>query len=289
MRRLPPSGLFLGPGARPARSANLARNLLGDDTRRDRWRGARNRLGELLEPLTPEGGRVAVLGAGNAHDLPLGRLAERAGEVVLLDIDRRAPARARARLPRQLRRRVNVIEHDVTGGAADAMIDAAARGEVPDRVVVPESPLPASPYELVVGDLLYSQLVYPALVDLRVPEPRMRCFMDGYAPVLVRGVVARLHASTPHGTVVHLHDPLGWWAGHGQPVTLEAILDVSHRDVGAALRLVARGRGPRASDPRAALAHFGLPTARTTLWRWPFAEGTDYLVCATVARGDAAA
>jgi hypothetical protein len=133
------------------------------------------------------------------------------------------------RYPRTLRRRIAVIEHDVTDGAADAVIAAAARGEVPERAQVPEAPLPGAPYDLVVADLLYSQLLYPAMLDLRVPERRRRCFLERYAPTLVRG------------------------------------------------------RGPRESDPRAALAHFAIPMRATALWRWPFAPDTDYLVCATVA------
>ena len=68
-------------------------------------------------------------------------------------------------------------------------------------------------------------------------------------------------------------------------MSLEAILDLAEGDgLEAALALVARGNGPKESDPRAALADLGLAPAATALWRWPFTEGVDYLACATLAR-----
>ncbi|MGH2910247.1 MAG: hypothetical protein ACRDK8_13245 [Solirubrobacteraceae bacterium] len=171
----------------------------------------------------------------------------------------------------------------MTGGAADAVILAAARGEVPEPPAVPEAPLPGAPYDLVIGDLFYSQLLYPAMLDLSVLARRRRAVLARYAPALVRGVVARLHASAPYRPVVHLHDPLGWWPGHTQPIAIQTVLHATRTDPGAALALVERGRGPRESDPRAGLAHFAIPVRRTAFWRWPFAHDTDYLVCATVA------
>ena len=93
-------------------------------------------------------------------------------------------------------------------------------------------------------------------------------------------MVARLHASAP--LVVHVHDPLAWWDGHEQPVSLEEILDLAESDgPEAALALAARGSGPHESDPRAALAALGLTPTATALWHWPFTDGVDYLACAT--------
>ena len=267
----------------PVLSANAGRNLLASDARARSWEPARNELWRLIDPLIGRSARVAVIGAGNGHDLPLTRLTDRASHVTLIDIDRRAPRHARRRLSPVLRRKVSIVGHDVTAGAADALIRATVRGQVPDPVLVPEAPLPGAPYDLVIGDLLYSQLLYPAMIDLGVSDPRRRAVLDRYGPVLVRGVVARLHASAPYGRVAHLHDPLGWWPGHPQPVAQPEILDTAQRDVGQAIRLIARGCGPRDADPRAALHHFAIPVRATALWRWPFAEDTNYLVCATVA------
>ena len=175
------------------------------------------------------------------------------------------------------------MQHDVTTGAADRLVSAVVRGRVPDPVIISEAPLPGAPYDLVIGDLLYTQLVYPALLDLDVPERRRQLVLDRFGPVVVRGVVARLHASVPYGRAVHIHDPLGWWAGHPQPVTPSEILETAQHDISRAIALIAQGSGPHDADPRAALNHFAIPIRATVLWHWPFAEETDYLVCATLA------
>jgi len=255
-----------------------------------------------------DGARVAIVGAGNGDDLPLRRIARRAGAVTLVDLDPRAARGARHQLGRAERAKVDVIGHDVTEGAADRIVLAtlggsgAGAGAHDDRLtdggrgageavdLLPPTadkgggarPLPGAPYDLVVGDLFYSQLLYPALVDLGVDPDRRAATLVRQAPSLTREVVARLHASAPR--VVHVHDPIAWWDGHEQPMTLERILDVAHVEgPEAALALAGRGVGPRESDPRAALAGLGLTPAATALWHWPFAPGVDYLACATLA------
>jgi hypothetical protein len=247
---------------------------------------------------------VAIVGAGNGDDLPLRRIARRAGEVVLLDIDPRAAPGARRRLRRPERRKVRVVGHDVTGGGADRVALTALRGRavhdneagevawsdpgtpggaVPGRAAPSADPLPGAPYDLVVGDLLYSQLLYPALLDLGVEPRRRAAVLARHAPALTREVVARLHASAP--SVVHLHDPLAWWDGHEQPISLPRILSrAATEGPEAAESLVARGRGPHECDPLPALAELGLTPTASALWPWPFAAGVDYLVRATLGR-----
>lgn len=109
--------------------AELASGIRGAQTRRNgragserpaRWRCVRDRIWELLDDVVDPGATVAVVGAGNADDLPLTRLAARARRVDLVDIDGTALAGARRRAPRGLRRRLRRIEEDVTGGAADS-------------------------------------------------------------------------------------------------------------------------------------------------------------------------
>jgi hypothetical protein len=268
-------------GAAPATAANVARNARAGHARHARWAPARDALWVLLEPLVATGARVAVAGAGNADTLPLCRLARRAGEVVLVDVDGRAPSAARRRLPRELRRRVAVEVHDVTGGAADALARAAAGGPAP-AVVLPTGELPGAPYDVVVGDLLYSQLLYPALVDLGLAPEAVRAAVMRHARHLTHALVQRLHASAPGGTVVHVHDPIAWWDGHPQPVRLDELLELAARDPQAAADRARTGQGPRESDPRDALAVLGLPVHATALWHWPFTDGVDYLACATV-------
>ncbi len=296
----------------PARVANASRNANAGRERHRRWEPARDALWDFVAPLlgdgartaaVGEGARVAVVGAGNCDSVPLRRLVGHAAEVTLIDIDPRAAESARRRLGRRERRKVEAIGHDVTEGAADAICaaaltdgdlpaDPASRTAVdltrgiggkgrPHREVACD-PLPGAPYDLVIGDLFYSQLLYPALLDLAVPSERIDATIAAHGPALTTAVVARLHASAP--VVVHVHDPLAWWDGHEQSVVLEEVLDLAET-VGpdAALALVARGIGPKESDPRAALPALGLAAAATALWPWPFREGVDYLACATLA------
>jgi hypothetical protein len=269
---------------RPSWEANAGRNAAAEVGRHGRWAPARDALWAFVDPHLAPGARVAVLGAGNGDDLPLRRIAERAGSVVLIDLDGVAARSARRRLPWRRRRQVEVIERDVTAGAADRIVLAAARGEAVD-VALPEGRLPGAPYDLAIGDLLYSQLLYPALFDLGIEEEVRAATLRAHAPALTRASVARLHASAP--TAVHVHDPLAWWEGHEQAVDLDGVLRLAaHEGTEAALEAVARGTGPAESDPRAALRSLCVPIADTALWRWPFAGGVDYLACATLARRD---
>ena len=210
----------------PARVANASRNAGAAPDRHRRWGPARDALWDFLVPWLDDSARVAIVGAGNGDDLPLRRIARRAGEVVLIDIDPRAPQGARRGPRRAERRKVTVIGHDVTRAEADRVALAASRDEEVDAtsrlITGPDLPLPGAPYDLVVGDLPYSQLLYPALLDLGV-DPQLRsATLARHAALLTRAVVARLHASASR--VVHIHDPLAWWDGHEQSVALEEIL-----------------------------------------------------------------
>lgn len=270
---------------RPAAEANAARNARRERGRGARWAPARDALWTLLKDSLAPGARVAVVGAGNGDDLPLGRIAAIAARVTLLDIDEATAHRARGRVRRGLRRRIRVLEHDVTGGEADRIVDEARRvpgaGAAPPAPPAPD-PLPGGPYDLVVGDLLYSQLLYPAMLDAGVPVERRRAVLGRDGAALTRAVVARLHASAP--VVVHLHDLACWGNGYAQPVELGAILGAAAGgDVTPGLELAATAKGPREADPRPAVAALDAPVLRTELWRWPFVEGVDYLVVATVA------
>ena len=116
---------------------------------------------------------MAIVGAGNGDDLPLRRIARRAGAVTLIDLDPRAAQGARRRLGRAERAKIDVIGHDVTEGAADAIVLATLGGEEVDAPANTAA-LPGAPYDLVIGDLFYSQLLYPALLDLGVDADAAR-------------------------------------------------------------------------------------------------------------------
>ena len=64
---------------------------------------------------------MAVVGAGNGHDLPLRRLGRRAGRLDLIDLDARALARTRRRLLLS-GVRAEAITQDVTHGRADVIL-----------------------------------------------------------------------------------------------------------------------------------------------------------------------
>ena len=269
----------------PASRANAERNARGTAERLDRWLPARDALWDLLDRYVPPDARVAVVGAGNGDDVPLWRLAERSARVDLVDLDAKAARRARGRLPGDLRRRVDVVREDVTAGIADELVATAAGGDLPAVREAPPTPIGRGGYDVVVGDLLYSQLLYPALRDTALPRERVGVVLARIDRPLVASVVRRLHASVAAGgVVVHVHDPLGWWDDHVQPVTLDEILAAAATDIDATLALVAKGHGPSACDPRAIALEAGVEPLETALWRWPFQRGVDYLACATVTR-----
>jgi hypothetical protein len=268
----------------PASRANAQRNAKGTDARLQRWTPARDALWALLDGYVADGATVAVVGAGNGHDVPLQRLAARAARVDLIDLDPRAARGARGRLHGGLRSRVEILDEDVTAGVADELIRAAAAGDLPPALEAPATPLGAGGYDVVVGDLLYSQLLYPALRDTSLPRERVGVVLARIDRPLVASVVRRLHLSAPRGVVVHVHDPLGWWIDHAQPVTLAEVLDAAAVDIEAAHELVARGHGPAACDPLAIALAAGIEPVETRYWRWPFQEGVDYLARGTVTR-----
>lgn len=265
--------------------ANAANNAKGDAARRRRWKPAREAAWTLLEGLVASDARVAVVGAGNGDDLPLGRLARRAGRLDLIDLDARAldGARRRARLAAPGARVATIVD-DVTAGAADAVVTGALNGggAVARAATATVAPLGAGDYDVVVCDLLLTQLLYPALKragTLSGSEIDEVLLRDGQR--LTDDVVARLHASAPGGAVVILHDLLGWWKGHQQPFTLEQLLA---RDPATALKLARGGSLPYGCDPWLATRRAGARVVRATTWRWPFAPGADYAVFGLVTR-----
>ncbi|MHB1467954.1 MAG: hypothetical protein ACYCX7_02215 [Solirubrobacteraceae bacterium] len=152
------------------------------------------------------------------------------------------------------------------------------------RVVPAQRPqLPGGPYDVVIGDLLYSQLLYPALLDAGVCGPRLRRALELHAPALTDALVARMHASTtPEGVIVHLHDTAGWWDGHRQPTPIARILAAGRSE--EALDLSDACRKPLGADPRRSAQRLGAQIVDTAFWEWPFKPRVSYLVCASAAK-----
>ena len=254
----------------PTSAANAARNRRRTDARRAAWAPARDAAWALLAEVVPAGGRVGVVGAGNGDDVPLRRLLAHTGHVALLDLDGATLRRARKRLRDGHGERLALHRVDVTGGAADAAV-AAATGRRP-RAVDPDVVLPGGPYDVLVADCLYTQLLYPALLDAQVP-PRSRAHhLDTAGQALLDALVARLHAHAP--VVVHLHDEVGWWPGHAQPRSVEDVLAGPDHVDGL--------RTPRGCDVDGAIDRAGARIVRRARWTWPFTDDTTYLVRARV-------
>jgi hypothetical protein len=204
--------------------------------------------------------------------------------VDLVDVDDVALRKAIRREPRPLRRRLSAVREDVTGGAADAIVAAAPQRGAPRRELAPQDPLGDGGYDLVVADLLYTQLLFPALCDAGIGREERGLALARWGQALTDSVVTRLHRSAREGDVVHLHDAAGWWDGRPQPLSLEQVL--RSPDAGAALRgLVA----PQGCDLELSLERAGVGVRSRSHWRWPFQEGVDYLVLAVVAAGVPAA
>jgi hypothetical protein len=248
------------------------------------WKPARAAAWALLDDVVAAGARVAVAGAGNGDDLPLGQLARRAGALHLVDLDAEALVRTRRRLVVRGARGVEAFAQDLTGGAADAVLanDGAAAAAAMARV----DPIgDGGPYDVVVCDLVLTQLLYPALrARGTLTGAQIDAVLLRHGQRLTDGVVARLHASAPGATVVVLHDLLGFWTGHEQPFALDRLLALGATDPAAALKLAAKGSLPYGCDPWVATRRAGAHVTRTRVWRWPFAPGADYAVFGLVTR-----
>jgi hypothetical protein len=258
-----------------AAAANAINNAKSTAARRRRWGVVRDAAWTLLDPIVAAGARVAVVGAGNGDDLPLGRLVRRTAGVDLIDLDPMAMEGARRAVPVRARRRVRVIEQDATGGAADAVIAGETTADVPAE------PLGAGPYDVVVLDLVLTQLLYPALKGT-MNGKAIDALLLRHGQRLADGVVARAWAATrAGGAVVILHDLLGWWDGHVQPFPIDRLLGLPPDQ---ALALAQRGSLPYGCDPWIATRRAGAHVDTTRLWRWPFSPGADYAVFGLVTR-----
>jgi hypothetical protein len=267
-----------GPAGGLARTANVRNNAITNPERHARWAEVRDLAWGLVESRLPDGGAVAVVGAGNADDVPLARIAARARSVHLVDIDAGAPHAAVQCLPAALRERCSVIEQDVTAGGADLVLDAVqGAAELPDAIPDTGAPLGAGGYDLVIGDLLYTQLLQAGIAMLALPPAQARELMVRYDPVLTRALVRRLHASAPGGHVLHIHDLACWSPHHQQPLPLATVLDDPLRRASG----LARQDG---CDPVRALAGMGASIQATAWWGWPAGPRHEYLVRGTVVR-----
>jgi len=129
----------------------------------DRYAHHRERLTAAVLALAPErAGRLCLLGAGNANDYDLPRIAERFDEIHLVDIDPAALARATGRQPAPVRSKLRShAPIDLSG--LYLQLDAG-RGKLPDRETLVDNGtrdilgrLPGG-FDLVVSGCVMSQI-----------------------------------------------------------------------------------------------------------------------------------
>lgn len=262
-----------------ALDANARNNAMHQELRLDRWAGVREALWKVVDPLLVGGARVALVGGGSCDDVPIARIVDRVAHVDLIDFDSSSTSRAIDRVRVDQRDRVTVIEHDVTGGCADLVLRAVRDdAPLPDALPIPYGALGTGNYDLVVGDMLYTQLLHAGLLALDVHGPRQHELMARYDPPLVNGLVQRIQASlAPHGHAVHVHDVACWASGHDQPLTLDEVLEDP-------FWTWSKLRRHDACDPHLVLGTLGADVVDSHWWGWPFEPNKRFLVRATVVR-----
>lgn len=170
-------------GSAVARRLGLDREAVSIEARYRRcheaWQphlAATQRVLDEAAQACPAGGTALILGSGACFDVPLETLAERFGQVVLLDAQH--PRRARrlaAALPN-----VRLVAADVTGMADAARAAGRGRGLLPDPVPRPD-PLPGLRPDFTASVNLASQLPIPfyGLLGRKVPEAARQAFCRG--------------------------------------------------------------------------------------------------------------
>lgn len=263
-----------------ARTTNARNNADHQHLRYERWSEIRDHAWAFLEPVIARDATVLIVGAGNGDDLPLAHICDVASRVTLVDIDADAVTRARARLTDEQDARVSVVFADVTGGAADRVLATVNSWWRQTKILPPRDPLTPERHDVVIADMLYTQLLHPGLIALGLTRTQQTRAMQRYDAILRDALIARLHASAqPDGTVVHIHDVACWTTNHPQPVEFEDALanpDASWPKL----------RRHDACDPLIAEQSHGAAPLDTAWWPWRFEPKTSYLVraCAVPAR-----
>jgi hypothetical protein len=239
----------------------------------------RDHLWNLVDPLLAPGGRVAIIGGGSCDDVPLVRIGDHAGTIDLVDFDSSSTDRALARVGAAARARVRVIEEDVTGGCADRILRAVRDEDpLPDSLPLPYGPLGEGDYDLVIGDMLYTQLLHAGLIALGVFGDRQHELMRRYDPHLTNSLVQRIQSSlTVGGHAIHVHDLACWSEGHSQPLELDEVL-------ADPFWTWTRLQRHDNCDPHLALGRIGADVRESVWWEWPFEPHKRFLVRATLAR-----
>ena len=174
--------------------------------------GHRERLTQEICARAPAGGngRLCLLGAGNAYDVDLARLAASFAEVHLVDVDRAAVEGARAAAPAEIAQRLTLhAPVDVSGVFAEleswaASPPAPARlSAVADAAVAHVVGGLPGPYDVVVSCCLLTQMQLALLQVIGDQNPRFADLRTLLGRIHMR-VLARLTA--PRGRALLVSD-----------------------------------------------------------------------------------
>jgi hypothetical protein len=255
----------------------------------DRYGGHRRRLtAEILALAPPAGGRVCLLGAGNANDLDLEQLASRFDEVHLVDIDPGALARAQGRQTPAVRARLRGhAPVDLSGlyqqlerargplPAIDALVDtgtAAVRAQLP------------ADFDVVASCCVVSQMAWALAQFVAPPGPELATLEQALLRIHLRTLLALLR---PEGAALLAADVVSTAA-----FPLDDLDD--DEDLRAlAARLSADRIAFTVSNPELirhiqrrdpVLASGSQPLAMGEPWLWTGPKQHTYLVCPLVLR-----
>jgi SAM-dependent methyltransferase len=202
--------------ARPGLDALLrtqAQNNRNADKHADSFAGHRAALTAAILARAPAtgAGRLALLGAGNAHDVDLPALGDRYAELHLIDLDAAALARARARQPAALQSRLFLHAPVDLGGMAEALLrwraakpTAAELGARVDAAVEEiRAALPEAPFDVTASCCLATQLSYGVTAGLGDAHPALAEVRRAVVTVHLRALAA---LTRPGGQAVFVSD-----------------------------------------------------------------------------------
>lgn len=178
----------------------------------DSFAGHRARLTREISQRAPEGGggRLCLLGVGNANDLDLGLLAGRFREIHLVDVDQDAVAGAVARLSDVHRSRMVIHAPLDVSGIFDRLDEWSRKPPAPGVIAHEVEAAPArvaaalpGPFDIVVSCCLLTQLQLVLLEIVGDRNPRFDELRTGLSGIHVR-TLARLVA--PGGVALLVTD-----------------------------------------------------------------------------------
>jgi hypothetical protein len=255
----------------------------------NRYRGHRQHVTAEILALAPAGGRLCVLGAGNANDLELEELAARFEEIHLVDIDAGALARATGRQGAAVRARLRTHAPVDVSGLYHQLDEAFPRRPPGTDVLVPAGTaellqrLPGE-FDVVASCCVLSQISW-ALENLAGPDQGLLAVLQqAMLRIHLRAMLGLIH---PKGAALLVSDlvssssyPLDELAPDED---LRALADklASNRATHAVcnpelVRLVVR------RDPE--LASACQPPQLGQPWLWDGPKELTYLVCPLMLR-----